>query len=118
MKRVGKLSARALSVAGHRKQGGRKHRRRRNERDSAKAQQKRNALGDNAGYNQPAVFDCEQTESPGEGGGQSKMQWRVGPGDARRDAREAPDDEGADDAEKAEVLEPVERRQNEIRLRR
>jgi hypothetical protein len=109
VKRVRECGARAGRVAGEREQGRSQHGEWCNVRLAPDTQHQRNAFGDNAGQYPPAVFDWEQTESARKSRCEGDLHRWIRPGDARRDPAEAPDDEGPETAEQAEVLEPVER---------
>ena len=120
MKRVGKLGARRLGlhacgVAGEREQDRSQDRKRRNEWFSPDAEEQRDALGQNAWQQPPAGCEDEQSEPAGKRGPERDVHGRIGPRDARPDAAQTPDDKGTQPSQEPEVLEPMKRREDEVR---
>ena len=109
-------------VAGEREQCRGERRHGRNERNAADAQDEREALGRDAGKALPSghftgvnSLDRDHSEAAQKRDPQRDVHRRVGPVNRRPVVRKAPDDDRAQSAQQPEVLDPVKRREDEIR---
>jgi len=118
VKRVGEHGARSAGVTGYRKRHRREHGQRRDEWHAPYAQQERRTLQRHPNPDRPPGRRHQESKAAGERGGKRNVHRRIDPGNLRSHARETPDDQRSDSAQQPEVLEPVERRQDEVRLRR